>query len=70
MATLELESAYLSKIVGYFLNPFEDLHQHAWRKMAEYGSQELRVLAKVFEDASKLVQLSCCHLQLCAPSPK
>ena len=43
---------------GWFLRLFGDLLQHAWRKMAEYGSQELRGLMKVLEDDSKLAQLS------------
>ena len=31
---------------GPFLDPFEYLNQHAWRKMAEYGSQEVSRLTK------------------------
>ena len=38
---------------GPFLDPFEYLNQHAWRKMAEYGSQEISWLTKAFEDRRK-----------------
>ena len=48
---------------GPFLDPFEYLNQHAWRKMAEYGSQEISRLTKAFEDRRKLAQLKCCRLQ-------
>ena len=53
---------------GSFLEPFEYLNQHAWRKMAEYGSQEISRFMKAFEDGRKLAQLTCCRLQSSGPS--
>ena len=59
---------YSCKIVDCFLDPFRYLNQHAWRKMAEYGSKELSGLTKGFEGGSKLAQLTCCCLQSSALS--
>ena len=53
---------------GPFLDPFEYLNQHAWRKMVEYGSQEISELTKAFEDRRKLAQFTCCRLQSSGPS--
>ena len=53
---------------GPFLDPFEYLNQHAWRKMAKYGFQEVSGLTKAFEDGRKLAQLTCCRLQSSGPS--
>ena len=55
---------------GPFLDGFEYLDQHAWRKMAEYGSQEVSRLTKAFEDGRKLAQLTGCRLQSSGPSLK
>ena len=53
---------------GPFLDPFEYLNQHAWRKMAGYGSLEISGLTKAFEDGRKLAQLTCCCLLSSGPS--
>ena len=53
---------------GPFLDPFEYLNQHDWRKMAKHGFQEVSGLTKAFEVERKLAQLTCCHIQSPGPS--
>ena len=55
---------------GPFIDSFEYLNQHTWRKMAGNGSQEVSGLTKAFEDGRKLAQLTCCRLQSSGPSHK